>query len=347
MPPAHARPPGGITTAGGFCSVGGWRFGSRRLAGVNHVWSGDLSRTMLKGHELNHPEGRHVVWDAADPGSLAGGPAALPKVDVLSLSPPCQGFSRRDVHDARRRLAPASLKRVKEMPRERRPSVVLIENVTGFRGSRECHHMRRLSAEMFYSWTEGELSADWMGTPMKKARVFVVLCKDGWSTDFAARCDSLKEAAHRDGGARLDGLGWTREHTYWWQPHPRDTQETCAVTVPTGPARCLRSFNVLFPDVKECVPRVKDEAKLRADCTLDMQDWLALSGLPYAALMPEDPILFGITVANLVVPDAAEVVFSSLIPPGEAGHAAAPEEHGSGMAPAIAAPKTARAEKRA
>jgi hypothetical protein len=69
--------------------------------------------------------------------------------------------------------------------------------------------------------------------------------------------------------------------------------------------------------------------------------------VPYSAHMPEDPILFAITVANLVVPDAAEVVFSSLIPPGEAGRAAAPVEHGSGVAPVAATPRTARAEKRA
>ena len=86
------------------------------------------------------------------------------------------------------------------------------------------------------------------------------------------RCDSLGRAAAEDGGARFDELGWTPEHSYWWQPHPKDTQETCAVTVPAGPARCLRSCNILFPDVDEYVPRVKDEAMLRADCTLDMQD---------------------------------------------------------------------------
>jgi site-specific DNA-cytosine methylase len=98
--------------------------------------------------------------------------AELPEADLWWLSPPCTPYSRRgsrkDIEDNRS----VSFLRLIEFMLERRPRLILVENVEGFLESKVFTHLRSRLCD--YCLSTVSLCSSQFGVPMLRPRVFVI-----------------------------------------------------------------------------------------------------------------------------------------------------------------------------
>lgn len=102
----------------------------------------------------------------------------LPVADLWWMSPPCTPYSRRgarkDIDDKRA----ASFLHLIEFMLEKKPQIIIIENVEGFLDSRVHIHLKeRLGAQ--YCLSSVALCSSQFGVPMLRPRVFVVATREG------------------------------------------------------------------------------------------------------------------------------------------------------------------------
>jgi len=151
-----------------------------RESGVEVVAAVDQAADAGATYRLNHgfaPDCRTL--DSLDL-------AALPAAGLWWMSPPCTPFTRRGRRaDAADPRASALLRLVDEIGRQgtpHRPQWILLENVTGFRGS--VVHRRLLEGweAAGYAVRELELCPTRFGIPMKRPRIFLAAGRDGPAT---------------------------------------------------------------------------------------------------------------------------------------------------------------------
>ena len=116
-----------------FCGAGGLSVGLQRT-GFKIVLANEIEQDFAKTYELNHPETKIIVDDIKNISfkkEFEKIAPRLPKLDLLSGGPPCQGFSTvgsKKENDPRNSLFYQYLRAVNEL----RPSYILFENVSGF-----------------------------------------------------------------------------------------------------------------------------------------------------------------------------------------------------------------------
>ncbi|NWJ42005.1 MAG: DNA cytosine methyltransferase [Geothrix sp.] len=182
-----------------FAGAGGLGLGLQ-WAGWDVVVANEYEPTFAESYQINHPHADVICGDIMSSEiqqklfSYAG------KIDLVAGGPPCQGFStvgKKQESDPRNRLFWSFLKVVEVV----RPSVVLFENVSGFKRMYEGRAYQALIDDLErlgFTTKHGILNAVDFGVPQSRQRTFVVGFKPPMKFEFP-------EATHAD-GASLFGL---------------------------------------------------------------------------------------------------------------------------------------------
>jgi site-specific DNA-cytosine methylase len=158
----------------------------------------------------------------------------VPDADVWWMSPPCQPFTvrgrRRDDQDPRA----ASFVQLIGQIGECSPPAVLVENVSGFVGSRVHAMLLAVLAARGYDVRELDLCPTLLGVPMRRPRRFVAASRAGFAPGAAAPPLVPPPAVLAAGPAPLASF---------LDPEPDPSLEVSARVV----ARYGRAFNVVDP----------------------------------------------------------------------------------------------------
>lgn len=111
----------------------------------------------------------------------------IPPADIWWMSPPCTPYSRRgrqlDDQDPR---AACLLKLIELLPTHR-PSFLMLENVSGFVGSRVHEKLKGALDANGYTYCEVSLCSTELGVPMRRPRFFIAACRKGELKPFVKR----------------------------------------------------------------------------------------------------------------------------------------------------------------
>ncbi len=162
-----------------FCGIGGF---SAAVAGtgISVVCALDQSPEALDVYRLNFPdhEARQKDLERISAAELADFGA-----DMWWMSPPCQPYSVRgngkDLNDHRARSLARILEVFREIPEERLPLHLALENVTGFARSRARDLLVGLLTERGYQIRERQLCPTELGVPSRRARYYLVASQAG------------------------------------------------------------------------------------------------------------------------------------------------------------------------
>jgi|AGTN01.2.fsa_nt_gi Site-specific DNA methylase len=103
----------------------------------------------------------------------------IPEAEIWWMSPPCTPYSRRgkqlDDQDAR---ALCLLKLI-ELLAARLPAFLMLENVSGFVGSRVHEKLKCALDANGYTYSQVSLCSTELGVPMRRPRFFIAACRNG------------------------------------------------------------------------------------------------------------------------------------------------------------------------
>lgn len=156
----------GVKAADLFCGAGGASLGLMQ-AGIEMQFALDADADACATYRANL--GDHVHEGKIE----ALDPDAIPDIDLLHGSPPCQGFSyagKRDVNDPRNRLWQEYWRIVEA----KRPAFILLENVRGMLSMGEDKPLILAFRELGYRVTPYLLNAADYGVPQRRYRVFYI-----------------------------------------------------------------------------------------------------------------------------------------------------------------------------
>ncbi len=162
-----------------FCGIGGF---SAAVAGtgIRVVGALDHSREALEVYRLNFPahEARQKDLERISAEELADFGA-----DLWWMSPPCQPYSVRgngkDLNDHRAGSLARIMDVFREIPEERLPIHLALENVVGFARSRARELLVGMLGERGYQLRERELCPTELGVPSRRARYYLVASRSG------------------------------------------------------------------------------------------------------------------------------------------------------------------------
>lgn len=151
-----------------FCGIGGWRYALGERGQVEAAY--DISPAAQAAYLLNHGEA-----------CLAREVASLPRSQILAhgahlwmMSPPCQPFCRmgnqQGLEDSRSRAFLRLLEILDEAP----PVHLVLENVSGFRGSEAHERLDGILQRHGFHCAEFELCPTRFGIPNQRPRFFLV-----------------------------------------------------------------------------------------------------------------------------------------------------------------------------
>jgi len=161
-----------------FAGVGGMSLGAAR-AGFDVRQAVELDPIASASHAVNFPATRHLTWDVSavtGKALLDAGGIRLGELDGLIGGPPCQGFSdmgKRVVQDERNSLFAHFFRLVAEL----RPRFFVAENVPGILAERNKKIVSKALSRVprgYVLLEPGEISADRLGAPTTRSRVFFV-----------------------------------------------------------------------------------------------------------------------------------------------------------------------------
>jgi site-specific DNA-cytosine methylase len=162
-----------------FCGIGGF---AAAVAGteVRVVGALDQSVVALGVYRLNFPShcARQADLERVSAGELTGFEA-----DLWWLSPPCQPYSvrgrQRDLADPRARSLLRILALLSELPIERLPRHLALENVPGFARSEARARLVAFLNERDYEVRERLLCPTELGVPSRRPRYYLVASRAG------------------------------------------------------------------------------------------------------------------------------------------------------------------------
>jgi len=155
-----------VTVASLFAGGGGWEVGAI-MAGCKPVWASELQDDIAKVHDAALPSSKVFVGDVTH---LS--PSAVTPVDILCVSPPCQGYSvARKAHDLPERedllVGVEALRFVQAL----KPPVVLLENVTAYAKSGVFQQIINGLIAQGYNVDWRNVYAPHYGVPSKRRRL--------------------------------------------------------------------------------------------------------------------------------------------------------------------------------
>lgn len=156
-----------LFTGGGLADQGA------RMAGLHPVWGVEYDPAIAAVAQQNDKTGKVITASVCDVDY-----SALPRVDVLHLSPPCPSFSvaktGRGETELDRDLARACVRAIEAQ----RPRLVTIENVRAYAQSESLQII--MAALGDYHVTSVILNAADHGVPQTRERLFVIAHSGGW-----------------------------------------------------------------------------------------------------------------------------------------------------------------------
>jgi len=157
---------GVVTVASLFAGGGGWEVGAI-LAGCKPVWASELQQDIADVHTAALPDSVVFVGDVTD---LS--PDEVTPVDILCVSPPCQGYSvARKAHSLPDRddmlVGAEAVRFVQKL----RPPVVLLENVPAYAKSSVFKQIVASLTEQGYKVDWRNVYAPTYGVPSKRRRL--------------------------------------------------------------------------------------------------------------------------------------------------------------------------------
>jgi site-specific DNA-cytosine methylase len=164
-----------------FCGIGGF---AAAVAGSNATVIGalDQSEVALAVYRYNFPG--HPARPA-DLEKTSAAELAACAADLWWLSPPCQPYSvrgrQRDLADPRARSLLAILSAFAEIPEERLPRYLALENVAGFASSAAHARLTALLAGRGYQLREWLLCPTELGVPSRRPRYYLLASRAGWA----------------------------------------------------------------------------------------------------------------------------------------------------------------------
>lgn len=172
-----------------FSAIGGFN-ASFKQAGAKVLWANEKDENAVKTFRHNFPEVR-LVHKPVEDVTVKGD--QLTPVDVLTAGFPCQPFSiagmKKGFDDDRGTLFLEIIRLIKEFGEEK-PKILLLENVSNFRGHDEGRTFRRVQHEIQHSgyWfttANAEIlnTATHSTIPQNRSRIFMV----AMSCDFFSR----------------------------------------------------------------------------------------------------------------------------------------------------------------
>jgi site-specific DNA-cytosine methylase len=162
-----------------FCGIGGFAAAAAQL-NLQVVGALDQSPAALAVYQLNFPDhgARPTDLEKISAAELAGFGA-----DLWWLSPPCQPYSvrghRRDLSDPRARSLIHLLAVLPQIPEDRLPCHLAVENVAGFAGSQARELLVGLLAERGYQLRERLLCPTELGVPSRRSRYYLIASRAG------------------------------------------------------------------------------------------------------------------------------------------------------------------------
>ena len=170
MPSRKTRPSTRrLTVASLFAGGGGWEVGAVE-AGLQPVWASELQESIAQAHDAALP-GSHVY--VGDVTLLS--PDDVQPVDVLCVSPPCQGYSwarvsKTALHEREDLLV--GLEAAKFI-RKLRPQAVLMENVTKYKDSETFAQLLQILRDEGYHVDYQSVGCQNYGVPSTRRRLIV------------------------------------------------------------------------------------------------------------------------------------------------------------------------------
>jgi len=164
-----------------FCGIGGFAAAAAKT-NIRIVGALDHNPVALNVYRLNFPD-----HDTCSADLERIGAAALMdfRADLWWLSPPCQPYSvrgrYRDLDDPRARSLARILSTFKEIPPERLPRHLVVENVAGFVRSQARELLTALLTERGYQLREQLLCPTELGVPSRRPRYYLVASRDALS----------------------------------------------------------------------------------------------------------------------------------------------------------------------
>ncbi|HET7625996.1 MAG TPA: DNA (cytosine-5-)-methyltransferase [Verrucomicrobiae bacterium] len=163
-----------------FAAIGGFCQAFRKL-GATVAWANEKDRFAAETFRLNFPDVRYLNKPVED---LTVRGDALEPVDVLTAGFPCQPFSvageKRGLKDERGLLFLHIIRLIKEFG-QRKPKILLLENVKHFKSHDHGRTFKRVQAEIQktgYWFTEANAkilnTLDYTEIPQNRERIFMV-----------------------------------------------------------------------------------------------------------------------------------------------------------------------------
>lgn len=157
-----------MTVASLFAGGGGWEVGAVE-AGLRPVWASELQDDIAAAHNAALPESQVFVGDVT---KLS--PRTVQAVDILCVSPPCQGYSWARVSkqlDEREDLL-VGLEAAKFV-QQLRPKAVLMENVPAYAKSRTFSELIEMLRREGYHVDWQTVGCQHYGVPSTRRRLIV------------------------------------------------------------------------------------------------------------------------------------------------------------------------------
>lgn len=169
-PRTHARHP--LRALELYCGIGGFAAAVQGLATV--ACAVDINEVALGVYRRNFPHPtRTATIDA-----LCTAYLDRSRADFWWLSPPCQPFTRRglrrDSHDPRTQSLLTTIAKIAE----RRPPILALENVPGFRGSDTHARLREALDHAGYNVQEVVLCPTELGIPNRRRRFYLIASRE-------------------------------------------------------------------------------------------------------------------------------------------------------------------------
>lgn len=210
-----------------FSGLGGWRLA---LAGRAEVVAAyDISPAANRTYALNH--GHEPL--ARELATLPARQLEAHRADTWVMSPPCQPFcrmgNRSDLEDLRSRAFIHLMGRLGEL----RPERLLLENVSGFEGSRAHGLLHETLARAGYRHRELQLCPTRFGIPNQRPRYFLAASLGTISSEAPPEdaCGPLRPYLDdpEDAALYLDEATETRHCPGLDLVRPEDTRSACFI----------------------------------------------------------------------------------------------------------------------